>query len=81
MKTRVDFVDINPSTLEERRIPCWEWDGEKIVELDGWASQFRRMEWKGRIYTPADGLDFLRILHKTVRGTFVAATEPYEVEG
>jgi hypothetical protein len=32
------------------------------------------------MYTPADGMDFLRVLHKTVRGTYVAATGPYEVE-
>ena len=80
MKMRVDALWCDPATLEESRFPCWEWDGEKVVELHPLASNFREVEWVGRIYTAEDGMEYMRILRKTVRGSFVAATEPYEVE-
>lgn len=79
-KLRVDLLLCNPETLQWVHVPGWEWDGECVRELDSLAEDFRETEYDGRIYTFADGLDFLQILRKTVRGTFVAATEPYEVE-
>ena len=79
-KWRVDLLVFNPATLKTRRIPCWEWDGEKVVELSPRGRPFRKAEWDGRIYTPEDGMEYLEVLHHAIVGTLVAATEPYEVE-
>jgi hypothetical protein len=78
-KLRVDFVDTDPSTLETKRTPCWEWDGKQIRELDGWATQFRHIIWHKPL-TPKDGLAFLKALRHAVRGTYVGASDPYEVD-
>ena len=79
MKMRVDLLLCDPATLEWRRLPSWEWDGQKVKELSKWAENFREVTWC-ETYTPEDGMPFLEALHKGIVGTFVAATEPYEVE-
>ena len=41
LKMRVDLLLCDPATLEWRRFPCWEWDGQKVKELNKWAENFR----------------------------------------
>ena len=80
MKTRVDLWIYTPATGMSERFPCWEFDGERVTELNAWADEFRERKFEGKTYTPEDGMEFMQILHKTVRGSIVGATEPYGVE-
>ena len=69
---------VDPSTLKVERVPAWEWDGKVVKELDYRAFDFRSVTWD-REFTKEDGMAFMNVLHDAVWGTFVRATEPYEV--
>lgn len=77
-KVRVDLLLADPSTLKVERVPAWEWDGKRVKELDYRAYDFRSVTW-GKMFTKDDGMAFMNALHDGVWGTFVRATEPYEV--
>lgn len=78
-KWRVDLLFFSTFSMEVERVPAWEWDGKQVKELDYRAFNFRSVTWK-KTYTEKDGMDFLKALHNGVVGSFVAASEPYEVE-
>lgn len=82
-KWRVDFFDTDPTTLETKRIPCWEFDGKQVVELHWEAEWYRKIAWGEELewLTPKDGMKFMRALRHNVRGTFIGASDPYEVDG
>ena len=79
-KWRADILLVDSRTLQTRKVPCWEWDGQKVRELDKWAAVFRSRSYYDMDYTADCGMEFLWVLHRTVIGTFVGVSKPYEVQ-
>ena len=78
MKYRVDFLFFDMETTEWKHVPGWEYDGKAVRPLCELAKEYTKISWE-RTYTPDDGMQFMNVLHKGVHGSFVKATEPYEV--